>query len=162
MTIDSPLVLTRTLTELAAPPVAPSFTPTPTAQPPTAPPPSPPSPVIYQQAPAAAQTTRAVDTVREYYRLWNLGDFRTMYGMLSSNFEAKHPYDLYVKYHSLVTQIIVDAEQDSMPYVVHVHIDSHNREKDGSLTHAVNEGRWNLVWEDGTWKLDSQDVHETQ
>ena len=98
--------------------------------------------------------------VKEYYRLWNLHDFSTMYGMLGERMQRKNPYDQYVKYHSLVTQIDVDATQTSDPSVVHVRIVSRDREKDGRITQNVNEGQWYLSIENGQLKLSAQDVHD--
>ena len=130
----------------------------------TAPTLSPPVATVQTDPPAAVpgSAAPAVDTVRTYYRLWNLGDFRTMYGMLSTRMQIKNPYDQYVKYHSLVTQITVDAYQEADPSTVAVRIVSRDRERDGRITENVNAGRWSLIWDDNQWKLDKQDVHDVK
>ena len=112
--------------------------------------------------PPPVSASAAVDTVRTYYRLWNLGDFPTMYGMLSTRMQIKNPYVQYVKYHSLVTQITVDAYQDADPSSVAVRIVSRDRERDGRITENVNAGHWYLIWDGNQWKLDRQDVHDVK
>ncbi|MEA2690487.1 MAG: eukaryotic-like serine/threonine-protein kinase, partial [Candidatus Eremiobacteraeota bacterium] len=102
----------------------------------------------------------SVALVNEYYRLWNNRDFSTMYTMLGERMQRKNPYDLYLKYHSLVTRIDVDVTQTSDPAVVHVRIVSRDREKDGRITENVNEGQWFLEIEKGGLKLSGQDVHD--
>jgi serine/threonine protein kinase len=103
-----------------------------------------------------------VNFVQEYYRLWNAADYRTMYGMLSTRMQQKNPYEQYVKYHSLVTRIAVEASPGYAPSVVNVRIISQDREKDGSITQTVNEGQWYLTSEYGQLKLDAQDAHEVK
>ena len=85
-----------------------------------------------------------------------------MYTMLSPRMQAKLPFDTYVKYHSLVTQIETDAEPGNAANVVLVRILSHDRETDGSISQTTNVGQWTLIWDDGTWKLDSEDVREVK
>src|ERR1700681_16095 len=118
-------------------------------------PPPQPQPQVQEQ-----RTVSALDVVREYYRLWNQSEYRTMYGMLSPALQTKLPFDKYVKYHSLVTRIDVEATQGYAASVVNVHIVSQDREKDGSISQTTNVGQWHLAWMDNTWKLDSQDAHE--
>ncbi|HEX3462678.1 MAG TPA: hypothetical protein VHS78_01325 [Candidatus Elarobacter sp.] len=126
----------------------------------------PPAPVTEAPTPEPApvsqtqQTPSALDTVREYYRLWKQRSYSTMYAMLTPRFQAKFPYDVYVKYHTNVAEISVDAEQGYSPSVVNVRIVSRDREKDGSITQTTNAGQWELAWDGSTWKLDAQDVHE--
>ena len=104
----------------------------------------------------------AVGFVNEYYRLWNAGQYPVMYGMLSARMQVKNPYAQYVKYHSLVTRIDVQSTPGYAPEIVNVHIVSHDREKDGSITENVNEGRWLLTIENGELKLNAQDAHEVK
>jgi Protein kinase domain len=122
-----------------------------------------------QAAPAAADpatapisSTASLAFVNEYYRLWNLGDYRAMYVMLGSHMQQTHPYDRYVRAHAFVTKIDVDATPTSDPTIVNVHIVSHDREKDGTITENVTEGRWYLATEGGQLKLAAQSVHEVQ
>lgn len=162
--IDEPVILTRgikkkTVQSTPAPAaVAQTIVSTPS---PVMPDPQTAAPV---PAPAAAPVSAppAVDTVRTYYRLWNQGDFRTMYGMLSTRMQIKNPYVQYVKYHSLVTQITVDAYQEADPTTVAVRIVSRDRERDGRITENVNAGRWFLIWVGDQWRLDKQDVHDVK
>ena len=125
-----------------------------------APPPAQPEALATRPPSADMSYGKSIDLVNEYYRLWNAGEYNVMYGMLSSRMQRKNPYDQYVKYHSLVTGIGVNATAGYAPDVVNVHIVSHDREKDGSVTENVNEGRWLLAMENGQLKLDAQDAHE--
>ncbi len=122
--------------------------------------------VPVQEAPVqqevSPQQAASLDVVRSYYALWNRRDFPTMYGMLSVRMQQKNPYDLYVKYHSLVQRIDAEVSPGFNPYVVNVRITSQDLEKDGSITRSVNEGQWFLDIEDGQLKLDNQIAHEVK
>jgi hypothetical protein len=100
--------------------------------------------------------------VDDYYRLWNDREYGAMYTMLSARMQHKNPYDQYVKYHSMVAHLDVTSTPGYEPDVVNVRIVSRDREKDGSVTENVNEGRWFLTTEYGKLKLDSQDAHTAQ
>ena len=102
----------------------------------------------------------AVAFVKEYYRLWNAREYRTMYSMLSAKMETKYPYDDYVTYHDYVRTIDVDASPSADPALVNVRITSTNLEKDGSLSQAIHEGQWRLIGDNERMVLDGEDVHE--
>jgi|GEM_PF-3196421 len=117
------------------------------------------APVAPVVAPVAAPVS-SVSFVQEYYRLWNVRQYDTMYGMLSTGMQRSHPYTDYVKYHAMVMQIGADVTPTNSPYVVNVRIVSQDRERDGSITQSVNEGQWYLTSENGQLKLESQQAHE--
>ncbi|MDB5072429.1 MAG: Serine/threonine protein kinase [Candidatus Eremiobacteraeota bacterium] len=112
------------------------------------------------QAQPDASASASVALVQQYYRLWNMRAYDTMYGMLSTNMQRKHPYGDYVKYHAMVVRIAADVTPSDSPYTANVRIVSQDREKDGSITQSVNEGQWYLTSEDGQLKLDSQKLQE--
>jgi eukaryotic-like serine/threonine-protein kinase len=118
----------------------------------------PPAPA-YGTAGGGDTPTAAVPFVQQYYRLWNMRAFDTMYGMLSTNMQRTHPYADYVKYHAMVMRIDADVTPTDSPLVVNVRITSQDREKDGSITQSINEGQWFLAVENGL-KLNEQNVHE--
>jgi serine/threonine protein kinase len=110
----------------------------------------------------ALAVTFPLGFVNEYYRLWNTHDYPAMYAMLSERMQRKNPYDLYVKYHSLVTRIDVETALTNNPSAIHVRIVSNDREKDGRITENVNEGVWYLTTENGQLRLYDQDVHDVK
>ncbi|MBV8367328.1 MAG: protein kinase [Candidatus Eremiobacteraeota bacterium] len=113
----------------------------------------------YAAAQQAEAPVDAVSFVRQYYRLWNMRAYDTMYGMLSPNMQRTHPYADYVKYHAMVVHIDADVTPTGSPLAVNVRIVSQDREKDGSITQSVNEGQWFLTYDSGL-KLNEQKVHE--
>jgi Protein kinase domain len=124
-----------------------------------------PAPTTYvppqQYVPQTPTFTSAdeVSFVENYYRLWNQHDFATMYGMLSTGMQARHPYADYVKYHTNVVEIGADARVGSIANVVAVTIRSRDREVDGSISENTNAGDWYLSVENGALKLESQTIH---
>jgi tRNA A-37 threonylcarbamoyl transferase component Bud32 len=129
-----------------------------------APPPVVAAPVVAAPVVAAPafDPQSSVNFVLNYYRYWNAREYATMYGMLSSGMQRKHPYDGYLRYHAMVMRIQAEAAPTYSPWVVNVRIVSEDREKDGSITQAVNEGQWYLTQENGTLKLADQKVHEVK
>lgn len=138
--------------------------PVPTATPTNTPTPEPPPSQKYNPTSASNQgnLNEAVDLVRTYYRLWNQRDYQTMYAMLSPTMQNKYPYDNYVKYHNFVEHIDVEASQGYAPSVVSVRITSQDRDKSGNVTTGINAGTWSVGYENGSMKLESEEVHEVK
>jgi hypothetical protein len=67
-----------------------------------------------------------------------------------------------VTYHNFVQHIDVEATQGDSPLAVNVRITSQDRDKNGVVTTAVNEGEWLLSNENGQAHLDAEDVHEVK
>jgi hypothetical protein len=138
-----PVVVAAVTSQTSAPPSNPSSTDAPSTQ-----------------SSTEANSGSAVGMVQNYYRLWNAREYQTMYGMLSQRMQQKYPYDKYVKYHDFVQHIDVEATQGDSPRAVNVRITSQDRDKNGVVTTAVNEGEWLLSSDNGQAHLDAEDVHE--
>ena len=102
----------------------------------------------------------AIDTVKQYYALWNAADYRTMYPLLSSLFRKTHPYDKYAVAHSFTDHISIEATPGDLPSVVHIRLESTDHDKDGHTSRSAFVGTWYLVAEGNSWKLDHEEIRE--
>jgi hypothetical protein len=109
-------------------------------------------------APSANQSAAAV--VQNYYSLWNKRDFASMYALLSKHYQSRLSYATYPKYHSLTDSISVVATPGSTPAEVRIRIHSIDHDGHGNISNSNFEGTWYLVWEDGRWKLNKEDLRE--
>ena len=115
--------------------------------------------------PAAAVTTAATGeadaVVREYYSLWDAHRFPEAYGLLSTRYQAEHPYSDWLSSHAAVVRISARTAPTTDPMVVAVSIRSLDRTPSG-ITDTQYQGTWTAVRENGTTKLDEVALNRTQ
>lgn len=111
-------------------------------------------------AAADAGSSSPTQVVQQYYSLWNEKDYAGMYALLSMHFQQLHPYASYPHYHSFTDSITADVTPGATTSDVNFRISSTDHNESGTVSHSAFVGTWHLVWENGGWKLDSQDIHQ--
>jgi hypothetical protein len=111
--------------------------------------------------PAAVPAVDGPRLVAEYYDLWNHGDLRTMYDMLSASYRAQHPYPVWEQQHASVVRITAQTSATGDPLTVAVVIESTDRAGAGTVD-SEYRGTWALVREPSGIKLDRPDLNQTR
>jgi hypothetical protein len=99
--------------------------------------------------------------VENYYALWNAKDYAAMYALLSKRFQASHPYAAYPKAHSFADRLVLITTPGSTASTVPIRLLSNDHDEHGHTSTTTFKGTWYLVQENGSWKLDNQELNET-
>jgi hypothetical protein len=105
---------------------------------------------------ASTNSVSPTSIVRQYYALWNSGDYRTMYGMLSSKMHAHWDYASYARTHAAVHDFTINASDDG-PTAVRFDLASTQLGDHNLPVRSRFTGTWQLVSEDGSLKCRRRD-----
>jgi len=110
--------------------------------------------------PALYELSDPVQAVEKYYALWENRQYPATYAMLSSSYQAAHPYASWLKDHVTTTGIWVNASPGKTGSLINVKI--YSSEKPGAMVDQAFIGTWKLVNVRGVWKLDSVELTQTK
>jgi hypothetical protein len=118
------------------------------------------APLTTQQCGNTDGQTPQVQLVQQYYALWNQKNYSAMYQLLSAKWQSKHPYSTYPHYHSFTDSISVTASSGASPSDVNVRIHSQDHDEHGNVSQSDFSGTWHLVFENGLWKLETENLKD--